>query len=71
MSGKLIPMESVAWDTMCDPRTVVTDDDPLVDFPQDIKIKSRENFIRIAELLRVLKGATERLKTELLVYERL
>lgn len=64
-SGKVIPMGCVTWDVMSSPRTMVTEEDPGVDFPPAVKKASREAPLRIAQALRAPRELIERFKASL------
>lgn len=61
-SGQMIPMDHVTWDTMCSPRTVVTEEDPGIDFPPAVRQAEREALLRIAEALRAKKSLITKLR---------
>lgn len=64
-SGQMIPMERVTWGIMCSPRTLVTDEDPSVDFPPCVKRSAREAPLRIAKALGASKKLIARLRKSL------
>ena len=49
--GEYKPMEDVTWDELCSFATLVTHDDPHIKFPADIRFKSRQAPLKIAQAL--------------------
>jgi len=49
--GKQIPMESVTWDDLCSFSAFVTNDDPDIKFPTDIRFRTRQAPLEIAKAL--------------------